>query len=76
MNEDEKCFLLTMIAIVLVIVGGFYFALLCGKQESIWATKCEQAGGVPSRYSTMVGKVHQSERLCIKKDNVVEVTGE
>ena len=76
MNEDEKFFLLTMIAIVLVIVGGFYFALLCGKQESIWATKCEQAGGVPSRYSRMVGKVHQSERLCIKKENVVEVTGE
>ena len=34
---------------------------------------CTQAGGVPSNYNTMIGKTSVSERLCIKKENIVEI---
>ena len=56
-----------------IIVGGLYLAAWSAENEGIWAAKCEQAGGVPSKYHTMVGKTSHSERLCIKKENVVEV---
>lgn len=41
--------------------------------ERQFVAACTQAGGVPSKYETMVGKTSYSERLCIKKENIVEV---
>lgn len=41
--------------------------------ERQFVAACTQAGGVPSKYETMVGKTSHSERLCIKKENIVEV---
>lgn len=41
--------------------------------ERQFVEACTQAGGVPSKYETMVGKTSHSERLCIKKENIVEV---
>lgn len=43
------------------------------KYERQFVAACTQAGGVPSKYKTMVGKTSHSERLCIKKENIVEV---
>jgi len=70
---EAKMFLVFVVTTVLIIGGGLYLAGLSAEYEGIWAAKCEQAGGVPSKYSTMVGKTSHSERLCIKKENVVEV---
>lgn len=41
--------------------------------ERQFVAACTQAGGVPSKYETMVGKTSHSERLCIKKENIVEI---
>lgn len=60
---EEKMFLVFAVITVLVIGGALYFAGVEREYEGIWAAKCEQAGGVPSKYF----------RLCIKKENVVEV---
>ena len=46
------------------------------ENERQFVEACTQAGGVPSKYETMVGKTSHSERLCIKKENIVEVGGE
>jgi len=43
------------------------------ENERQFVEACTQAGGVPSKYETMIGKTNYSERLCIKKDNIVEV---
>jgi len=40
---------------------------------SKWAAKCEQAGGIASEYRVLRGKVSESERLCIKREQVIEV---
>jgi hypothetical protein len=63
---EVKMLALILLTAVLIIGVGLY-------NEAIWAAKCEQAGGIPSKYHTMVGKTSHSERLCIKKENVVEV---
>jgi hypothetical protein len=70
---EGKMFLLIVLTAALIIGGGVYFAGLSAEYEGVWAAKCEQAGGIASKYSTMVGKTTHSERLCIKKENVVEV---
>ena len=76
MSDDT--FMMVMFGCLVVIClillgGGLYLAFVSEEQEGLWAAKCEQAGGVPSKYHTMVGKVSHDERLCIKKENVVEV---
>lgn len=43
------------------------------ENERQFVAACTQAGGAPSKYETMVGKTSHSERLCIKKENIVEV---
>jgi hypothetical protein len=43
------------------------------EQENKFTQECIAKGGVPSKYSTMAGKTSRSERLCIKKENIVEV---
>jgi hypothetical protein len=43
------------------------------EQENRFTQECIAKGGVPSKYSTMVGKTSRSERLCIKKENIVEM---
>lgn len=74
MDSYELKIILTCSAIcTVIIVGGLYLAAWSAENEGIWAAKCEQAGGMPSKYRTMVGKTSHSERLCIKKENVVEV---
>lgn len=72
-SYEIKILLTCSVLCVAIIGGGLYLAGLSAEYEGIWAAKCEQAGGVPSKYSTMVGKTSHSERLCIKKENVVEV---
>jgi hypothetical protein len=75
MIEDFELTMMYLIFIVssVIIGGSLYLASLSAENESAWAAKCEQAGGIASKYSTMVGKTTHSERLCIKKENVVEV---
>jgi hypothetical protein len=73
MNEDYAPLYITILFAILIIGGGLFFATLSAEQESIWATKCEMIGGVPSKYRTMVGKTSHEERLCIKKENILEV---
>ncbi len=70
---EAKMFLLIVLTAALIIGGGVYLAGLGAEHEAVWAAKCEQAGGIASKYSTMVGKTTHSERLCIKKENVVEM---
>jgi len=70
---EAKMFLLIVLTAALIIGGGVYFAGLSAEYEAVWAAKCEQAGGIASKYSTMIGKTTHSERLCIKKENVVEM---
>ena len=70
---EAKMFLLIVLTAALIIGGGVYRAGLSAEYEAVWAAKCEQAGGIASKYSTMVGKTSHSERLCIKKENVVEM---
>ena len=43
------------------------------ENERQFVEACTQAGGAPSKYETMVGKTSHSERLCIKKENIVEI---
>ena len=75
MNDDfmTGMFWVTTLVCVLLVGGCLYLAVLSAEQESIWAAKCEQVGGVPSKYHTMIGKTSHDERLCIKKENVMEV---
>lgn len=42
---------------------------------ALWDYKCEESGGIPSKYETTVNKTHHSERLCIKRESVVEIEG-
>lgn len=72
MDSFEAKMFLVFVVITVLIIGGWLY-LYHAEYEGIWAAKCEHAGGVPSKYETMVGKTHHSERLCIKKENVVEV---
>ena len=72
-SYELKMVLVVLVTAVLIIGGGVYLSLLSEKKDAVWTTKCEQAGGVASKYETMVGKTSHSERLCIKKENVVEV---
>jgi len=72
MDSFEAKMFLVFVVITVLIIGGWLY-LYHAEYEGIWAAKCEQAGGVPSKYSTMIGKTSHSERLCIKKENVVEV---
>lgn len=61
-------------AFVLFLIWVFVVGLPASlENERQFIEACTQAGGVPSKYETMVGKTSQSERLCIKKENIVEV---
>lgn len=64
---DGMIIFLCMSLVALIFLG---LPLAC-KNESDFMEACIQAGGVPSKYSTMGGKA--SERLCIKKENIVEL---
>jgi hypothetical protein len=43
------------------------------ENERQFIANCTARGGIPSMYETVIGKTSQSERLCIKKENVVEL---
>jgi hypothetical protein len=62
---------ITIVSIIFLLV--FLPLIPAEEQETIFMQECITKGGVPSKYSTMVGKTSRSERLCIKKDNIVEV---
>jgi len=68
-------FLWTLMALVsMLLVWALAVALPNSLEyERQFVEACTQAGGVPSKYETMVGKTSHSERLCIKKENIVEV---
>lgn len=68
-------FLWTLMALVIMfLVWAFTIELPNSlENERQFVEACTQAGGVPSKYETMVGKTSHSERLCIKKENIVEV---
>lgn len=59
-----------IVFLIWLFVVGIPYAL---ENERQFVEACTQAGGVPSKYETMIGKTNYSERLCIKKDNIVEV---
>ena len=64
------------VIIVLMAILVWVFAVglpMSLENERQFAEACTQAGGVPSKYETMVGKTSVSERLCIKKENIVEI---
>ena len=72
--------LLTIIevTIVFVIVSLFWILFVLipqqAAEEEKFTLECLQNGGVPSRFETRTGKNSQSERLCIKKESVVEIS--
>jgi len=68
-------FLIGLLAVLaMFIVWVFAVGLPASLEyERQFVAACTQAGGVPSKYETMVGKTSHSERLCIKKENIVEV---
>ena len=68
-------YVLGCITIVSVVFLSVVLSLIPGplEQENRFMQECIAKGGVPSKYSTMVGKTSCSERLCIKKENVIEV---
>jgi hypothetical protein len=59
--------------IVAVVFLVILLSLGMADDENRFAQECIAKGGVPSKYSTMIGNTSRSERLCIKKDNVIEV---
>ena len=59
-----------IVFLIWLFVVGLPYAL---ENERQFVEACTQAGGVPSKYETMIGKTNYSERLCIKKDNIVEI---
>ena len=61
-----------IVFLIWLFVVGIPYALENKRQ---FVEACTQAGGVPSKYETMVGKTSVSERLCIKKENIVEIGG-
>jgi len=63
---------ITIVSIIFLLV---FLPLIPGtlEQENKFIQECIAKGGAPSKYSTMVGKTSRSERLCIKKENVIEV---
>lgn len=61
---------LTIIFLVFVLTVGIPSSI---ENERQFVAACTEAGGVPSKYETMAGKTSQSERLCIKKENIVEI---
>lgn len=68
-------FLIGLLAVLaMFIVWVFAIGLpISIEHERQFVAACTQAGGVPSKYETMVGKTSHSERLCIKKENIVEI---
>lgn len=74
-NDPEVTFLKWMIALLVGFLGFVFFVAVprANDAERRFVESCTQAGGVPSKYETMVGKTSHSERLCIKKENIVEI---
>ena len=64
---------LTALSIMFVVVVFAVGLPASIEYERQFVAACTQAGGVPSKYETMVGKTSHSERLCIKKENIVEI---
>jgi len=64
-------------AIISIAVSAIIFLITlipCAmEKEQLFISDCISKGGVPSKYSTMVGKSSQYERLCIKKDTIIEM---
>jgi hypothetical protein len=71
---EDYLFWFITIGTVLFLIGLIFIAVPMSIQnEREFVAACTAKGGVPSKYETMVGKTSQSERLCIKKDNIVEL---
>lgn len=78
MDNDNsfQLYILVFLVVVLIVAAIFiapYLGWKSHKQEETWATKCEQAGGVPSKYHVLFNRGSQGERICIKKESVIEV---
>lgn len=73
--DGIEYFLIGLLAtVVMFLIFVFAVALPASiEYERQFVESCTQAGGVPSKYETMVGKTSHSERLCIKKENIVEI---
>lgn len=41
--------------------------------EHVWAHKCKDAGGIPSKYKIMYGKTLQEERACFHPSALIEI---
>lgn len=74
MSTIEHFLWTLMASLIMFLVWVFAVGIpACLENERQFVEACTQAGGVPSKYETMVGKTSHSERLCIKKENIVEV---
>lgn len=73
--DGLEYFLIGLLA-VLVMFTVWVFAVRLPasiEYERQFVEACTQAGGVPSKYEATIGKTSYGERLCIKKENIVEV---
>lgn len=73
-GRDDKNFLAAIAAILFgcaAVVGALAW-YIDGQRES-FQRACQAAGGVPSYYSVIVGKVAQSERACFTRDALIRV---
>lgn len=43
------------------------------QNNKIFEEKCKAAGGIPSKYNIMVGKVHHSERACLHPSSIINL---
>lgn len=41
--------------------------------EKEFETKCNEAGGIPSKYHMMIGKIHRYERACLHPSAVINL---
>ncbi len=70
MSNDDKWFLFILFGLLFL----FIVAIVEGsKYEEEFVEKCHAAGGVPSKYYTMVGKTHRTERACLHPRAIINM---
>lgn len=59
--------------VIIACVGITALAIWGNQFEVEFEQKCKDAGGVPSKYHIMVGKVHHTERACLHPSAIINV---
>jgi len=70
MDSNDK-WLFGFIAIFIVVL--IVIAINSYQNNKIFEEKCKAAGGIPSKYNIMVGKVHHSERACLHPSSIINL---